>query len=221
MSLLPSPRELGLGLAAVLFPPHCAACGEPAPEALCERCAHAVRAGGDQPLALPGLDGAACVGSHEGPLREMILALKFHQRETRAVPLSTLLAARLAEVQPEWQAEIVIPVPCHQRRRRERGLDHTALLAAALARRAGLPLETEAVRRDIHTIPQVKLKPDERRENMTPDVFSVPYPERVGGRRVLLIDDVTTTGSTLAACAVRLREAGAAAVFGLTVSRGG
>jgi ComF family protein len=221
MTARPTVRELLAGLAAVLFPPHCAACGEPAPEALCEGCAQAVRAGGEEPFYLPGLDAAAFVGPHDGPLREMILGLKFHQREALAGPLAGLLADRLAELQPVWQVEVVIPIPCHPRRRRERGLDHTALLAAGLARRAGLPLDRDAVRRARYTVPQVRLLPDERRQNIDARVFATPSPERVRGRRLLLVDDVATTGATLAACAEALRHAGAAAVFGITLSHGG
>jgi ComF family protein len=172
-------------------------------------------------VLLPGLDGAAFVGPHAGPLREMILALKFRQREALAAPLARLLAERLAEVQEQWRVEAVLPVPCHPRRRRERGLDHTALLAAGLARQAGLPLERDAVRRTRYTVPQVQLQPDERRQNIDASVFAVPNPERVRGRRLLLVDDVATTGSTLLACAEALRRDGAAAVFALTVSRGG
>jgi ComF family protein len=216
-----APREVALGLVSLLFPPHCAACGEPAPEALCDRCARAVRTDSAETRVLPGTDGAASVGPHAGPLREMILGLKFHQREALAAPLAGLLAARLAQVQPEWQVEIIMPVPCHPRRRRERGLDHTLLLASALARRTDLPLEAEALRRARYTVPQVRLLPDERRQNMGPDVFVVSRPERVTGRRILLIDDVATTGATLAACATALRAAGAAAVYGLTLSGGG
>jgi ComF family protein len=167
------------------------------------------------------LDGAACVGSHEGPLRAAILALKFNRRVVAAEPLAALLARRLAALQPEWRVDLIVPVPSHPRRQRERGVDQSALLAAALARRASLPLAPRALMRTRYTVPQVALTPAERLQNIDRETFAAPEPAPLHGRRILLIDDVTTTGATLSACAARLREAGAAAVFALTLSHGG
>lgn len=221
MSLTPVLGDLAAGLLAVVFPPHCAVCGEPAPRALCEACTCTALEAADETLAPPELDGAACVGAHAGPLREAILALKFHRRVVLAEPLGGLLAARLASLQTVWQVNLVAPVPSHPRRRRERGVDQTALLAAVLARQMGLQLEPRLLTRTRYTVPQVQLTPEERRQNLDREAFTAPEPVRVRGRRVLLIDDVTTTGATLAACAAALRAAGAEAVFALTLSHGG
>jgi ComF family protein len=220
-TLVAALRELGLGLAAIVFPPHCAVCEEPAATALCDACAGKAWRGAEEWIDLPGLDGVASVGEHTGALREAILQLKFGRRVVLAVPLGELLARRLAERQPEWRVDLIVPVPSHPRRRRERGVNQTALLATALARRAGLPVELEGLRRTRYTVPQTALTPAERRLLSEEVPFAAPEPARVAGRRVLVIDDVTTTGSTLSACAVALRKAGAAAVFALTLSHGG
>jgi ComF family protein len=214
-------RELGLGLTALIFPPHCVVCEEPAATALCEGCAAKAWRSDEARVDLPGLDGVASVGEHEGTLRDAILGLKYGRRQVLAGPLGELLARRLAERQPEWQVELIVPVPSHPRRRRERGVNQTALLATALGRRAGLPVALEGLRRTRYTVPQTALTPAERRLLLEEVPFEAPEPTRVAGRRVLVIDDVATTGSTLSACAVALRKAGAAAVFALTLSHGG
>jgi ComF family protein len=214
-------RELGLGLAAIVFPPHCAVCEEPAATALCDACARQAWQDEEEPVVLPGLDGVASVGEHAGVLRAAILALKYGRRRVLAAPLGELLARRLAERQPVWQVELIVPVPSHPRRRRERGVNQTVLLARALGRRAGLPVELEGLRRTRYTVPQTALKPAERRLLAEEVPFAAPEPARVSGRRVLVIDDVATTGSTLSACSVALRKAGAAVVFALTLSHGG
>jgi competence protein ComFC len=214
-------RQLGLGLAAIVFPPHCAVCEEPAATALCVACAQCAWRNEEEPVVLPGLDGVDSVGEHAGALREAILALKYGRRRVLAAPLGELLARRLAERQPVWQVELIVPVPSHPRRRRERGVNQTALLARALARRAELPVEVEGLRRTRYTVPQTALTPAERRLLGEEVPFAAPEPARVAGRRVLVIDDVATTGSTLSACAAALRKVGAAAVFALTLSHGG
>jgi ComF family protein len=214
-------RGLGLGLTAIVFPPHCAVCEEPAPSALCDACAGTAWREAAEPDVLPGLDGVASVGEHAGPLRQAILGLKYGRRQVLAAPLGELLARRLAERQPVWQVDLIVPVPSHPRRRRERGVNQTALLARALARRARIPVELEGLRRTRYTVPQTALTPAERRLLVEEVPFAAPEPARVAGRRVLVIDDVATTGSTLSACAAALRKAGAAAVFALTLSHGG
>jgi ComF family protein len=219
-SLTAALRDLGIGLVAILFPPHCVVCEEPAPEALCEGCAARAARGGEGAIDLPGFDGVAFVGGHEGPLREAILALKFGRRVVVAPSLGRLLATRLAALQPEWRVELVVPVPSHPRRQRERGVNQTLLLARSLAKRAGLPLDAEALRRRRYTVAQLELTPQERIENLQ-GVFEAPDPARVRGRRVLLLDDVFTTGATLMDGARALRSAGAAAVYALTLSHGG
>jgi ComF family protein len=213
-------QELARGLVDVIFPPHCVACEAPAPSALCGTCRQASWAEEvERAAVVSGLDDVAYVGDHDGPLRTAILALKFHRRVVVAPALGELLAARLATCQPLWQVELIVPVPSHPRRRRERGVNQTLLLARELARRCGLPLETEALRRTRYTVPQTQLRPAERLENLA-DAFAA-VPEQIQGWRVLLVDDVFTTGTTLAACAAALRAAGAAAVYALTLSRGG
>jgi ComF family protein len=114
--------------------------------------------------------------------------------------------------------DLVVPVPLHRDRLRWRGFNHSCLLAAPLARRLSLPLAPTVVCRKRATQPQVSL-PETRRLSNVRGAFGVPDHRRVAGRRILLVDDVYTTGATVAACATALDRAGAAVIDVLTLAR--
>jgi len=115
-------------------------------------------------------------------------------------------------------AEVLVPVPLHSRRLRERGYNQSALLARELAKLSGVPLSDGSLVRQRHTTPQARTSSlSERRENVS-GAFSC-RDGRLRGKRVLLIDDVSTSGATLDACARALKQVGAASVWGLALAR--
>jgi competence protein ComFC len=172
-------------------------------------------------------DGARSYGLHTGNLRAAILQLKFQRRERLGRKLGELLSSVWRHVEEAYPGErpVVVPVPLHPSRQRERGFNQAELLALGLSRglaRAGrvavLRIETHCLRRTRPTAPQTGLSLRARQENVR-GVFSVARPERVRERLVVLVDDVMTTGATLSACAGALKAAGAGAVFALTLAR--
>lgn len=121
-----------------------------------------------------------------------------------------------------WQAihppgEVIIPVPLHPKRLRERGYNQAALLAKQLEKISGLPVLEEALVRVRDTLPQTNLNAQQRKENMR-EAFYCPEPA-LAGRQVLLIDDVCTTGATLEACSLALRRAKVRSVWALSLAR--
>jgi ComF family protein len=163
---------------------------------------------------LRGFDAAYCFGAYEGVLRELIHLYKYGGIKTLARPLGDLLAAALPR-DLEWNA--VVPVPLHWRRQWKRGFNQSELLAQTIARRTGLPV-VNALRRVHATQTQAGLSKTNRRRNVAA-AFRCKQPGAVAGKRILLIDDVMTTGSTAAACAFALKRAGARKVALLTVAR--
>jgi ComF family protein len=158
---------------------------------------------------------ARSIGEYEGALREIVHALKYGGRRSLARPLAAMMRARGAELLE--QADCVVPVPLHWRREHARGFNQ----ARALARHLGRPV-VDALIRKRHTRPQVELAADRRRANVA-GAFGLRRRwlsrPRLRGLTVVLIDDVSTTGATLDACAAVLRDAGASAVFALTAAR--
>jgi len=133
------------------------------------------------------------------------------------------LAKSLGELMTAyWQqqpmtADVIVPVPLHTARLHERGYNQAALLARELAQQTGLAVDEQTLVRKRATAPQVQLDAKHRKENMR-DAFCCSG-DALSGKRVLLIDDVCTTGATLEACAVALLESGAHSVQALTLAR--
>src|SRR5262249_14450678 len=119
---------------------------------------------------------------------------------------------------PVPDPDLLIPVPLHPRRERERGFNQSLLLARRLGRAWGLPVRVDILARTVATPPQTDLGAEERRANVR-RAFALRRPELVAGRHVILVDDIVTTGSTAGACAARLREGGAATVGVVSVAR--
>lgn len=200
-------------LAAVsrIAPPLCRCCGEPLerpgarPGDLCYNCRR-------EPLQI---DGIRSVALFAGPLRQAVHHLKYTGQRDLASALGRLLAEY-------WQdnrlpADVLVPVPLHASRQRERGYNQAALLAQELAAAAGLPVIEGCLVRARQTASQMTLKRVERKTNVR-DAFAC-VDDRLASRQVLLLDDVCTTGATLEACAVACRQAGARSVWALTLAR--
>ncbi len=165
-------------------------------------------------LGLRGFDAAYSFGAYEGVLRKLIHLLKYGRVRPLARPLGDLLASAIPRDQ---RFDLVVPVPLHWRRRWWRGFNQSALLAGAVARRYGFRVR-HPVRRVRATAIQAGLSNAGRRSNVA-GAFRVTRKREVEGRRVLLVDDVMTTGATASACAFALKRAGAEHVALLTLAR--
>jgi competence protein ComFC len=151
----------------------------------------------------------------EGVVREAIHKLKYHHFRALAPSLAELLAGYL-EASP-LVADVLVPVPVHPRRLRQRGYNQAALLARELSKMINMPVVEDSLYRAKNTLSQTKAGVEVRRGNVL-GAF-VCRDRRLEGSRVLVIDDVCTTGATLDACAVALKGGGASSVWGLTLAR--
>lgn len=150
------------------------------------------------------------------PLKGVLQQYKYNRDVTLARPLGELLRARAPLSAAAY--DVVMPVPLHVRRLRWRGFNQAQLLARAIARAAGVPLDPYALRRVRQTLPQVHLNETERRHNVA-RAFAVVDPRSVRRRRILLVDDVYTTGATVEECSRVLLRAGARHVDVLVLAR--
>jgi ComF family protein len=242
-------------LFAVVFPTSCSLCGQemvhassvdicprcwgqigPWVGAACSQCGLPFPSGRAQDSAVVlcpqcregefEFNAARSFGLYSGELRAVILQLKFRRRERLGKRLGGfLLAPWKSLVSAPDDSPLLIPVPLHASRKRERGFNQAELLALGLRRTlakesaAGAPrVETSCLHRTRPTPPQTGLSLHARQENVR-NVFAVDKPERIQNRTVVLVDDVMTTGATLSACAGALKKAGALRVLGLTLAR--
>ncbi|MCD8140334.1 MAG: ComF family protein [Planctomycetaceae bacterium] len=192
-------------------PGACPTCGYPAgPHAVhlkeCRRC-H----GGWM-----GLRGAVSVAMYRHGAKVLVTALKFGGEEELIRPMAGLMAERYRAAPFHGKLDLIAPVSLHPKRRRERGFDQAAVLAERVARTCGLEWSSACLERVRWTVPQASLGRGQRLTNLEGAFRADPA---VAGRRVLLVDDVMTTGATMAECARVLKAAGARAVYGLTFAR--
>jgi ComF family protein len=148
-------------------------------------------------------------------LREAIHSFKYKNVRALAEPLGNLLVDFWAKL-PD-PVDVLVPVPLHRRRVRERGYNQAQLLAQHLGAAVSVCVVCDVLRRVRYTTSQVGLGMPERRENVA-GAFSCTG-NRLQGKRVLLVDDVCTTGATLEACSMALKAGGARSVWALTVAR--
>lgn len=163
-----------------------------------------------------GFTFARAVGLYEGALRASILQLKREPHLTRRL---AQLILELQEREPLRKADLIVPVPLHPERERERGFNQALILARELSHLSGRPLEEHSLARRVHTERHRAGMDSIARRQSVASAFAVRHPKLVAGQRVLLVDDVFTTGSTVSACAVALKAAGVAEVFVLTIAR--
>ena len=159
---------------------------------------------------------ARACGPYEGALRASILQLKQQPQ----------VAGRLMDLMLEVQhraplnlADVIVPVPLHRSRERERGFNQALILARKLARTSRLPLDEHSLIRHVHTSMHRGGMDGKARRASVESAFAVRHADLIAGKRVLLVDDVFTTGATVSACADVLTVAGAKEVFVLTVAR--
>lgn len=199
---------------AVMSGPLCPRCGRPfeSPETLARSPDHTCLACRLNP---PIFDQALSIGYFEGPLREAVHQFKYRPCRSLAKPLAHWAAANM---QPVRNMDVLVPVPLHRTRLRERGFNQALLLAHSLGKAFNIDVCFDNLKRMRPTKPQVELAGDERIKNVA-GAFGLARPEAVKDKAVLLIDDVFTTGATMNECARVLKRAGCIRVAALAIAR--
>jgi ComF family protein len=216
----------------LFFPPWCIGCGregqyicnacrEKLPlisPPVCARCGRSLTEQNTCPSCIEGpvtIDGIRAPFLFQGVIRKAIHELKYRNLKAIAPLLAGFLHDYL--LQYPIPGDVLVPVPIHPKRLRERGYNQSSLIARELGRRNGLPVIEDCLVRRINTPPQVRtISAVERRKNIA-GAFTCSN-DRLEGKQVILVDDVSTSGATLNTCAEALKPSGAASVWGLTIA---
>jgi competence protein ComFC len=192
----------------VLHSPLCSLCGaqmdRPSEAGLCSVCK----------TAPPACTAIRSWAIYSGPIRNAIHRLKYDGDMALAERIARPLIDVVANMQ--WELDAVVPVPISRSRQAQRGYNQAGLLARPVALSSGLPFQSKWLKKVRDTSSQVGLNAFERRANVS-GAFSAP--SEAAGLRILVVDDVTTSGATLNECAAALLCAGAREVYGLTLAR--
>lgn len=216
-----------------LFPPYCIGCGKEGAficqscrrslpritPPICPRCGRPQSSGALCPDCVgwqAAIDGIRSPFRFEGDMREAIHKLKYQNLRVLSVPLAEMLQEYL--VANPLDVEVLVPVPLHRKRLRERGYNQSRLLAKELGKLMDIPVIDDVLVRQRHTLPQARTATVEERKLNIADSFAC-RDNRLRDRQVLLLDDVATSGATLDACAAVLKANGATSVWGLVMAR--
>jgi len=194
--------------------PVCPRCGRPfdSPETLSHSPDHVCLACRKEP---PRFDQALSAGYFEGSLREAVHQFKYRPCRSLGKPLGEWMATKVRLI---TDLDLVMPVPLHAGRLKERGFNQALLLAHQMCEAHHIPLSCDNLYRTRPTRPQVELSGAERIRNVA-GAFALRRPEEVANRRLVLVDDVFTTGATMNECSEVLKRAGAAQVTAFTLAR--
>jgi len=189
-----------------IYPPVCSVCGRPLTvDNTCPGCI------GSQVK----IDGIRAPFLFNGVIRQAVHEFKYRNLKAIAPLFAGFLHDYLVENPLPY--DVIVPVPIHQRRYRERGYNQSSLIARELGRMSGLPVVDDCLIRKINTPPQVRTTSALERWKNIADAFACAD-RRLTAKHVLLIDDVSTSGATMDACATALKNAGAASVWGLVIA---
>lgn len=217
-------------LVRLVYPDYCVGCNSliepPEQYPVCRTCQAGIKYCEGSFACVPGEGNVASyfsLGYYEGVLRNLIVNLKYHSK----VKLVDFFADKLIErsslkifFSPFAEADIIIPVPLHFNKIRQRGFNQAELLGVALSRRTGIPVICDAVSRHKETLPQNRLKIEDRFDNLY-GAFSLNDKKGIllRNKNVIIIDDILTTGATIENLARTIRLAGAANIFAVTIAK--
>lgn len=209
-------RDLADSALRLLFPSRCVLCGREG-DLICEPCRRSFppRLDPDALLKLSGIRGARAVWPYEGNVGEIVRRYKYNGLRS----LAPVLASEMAHVFHEWSPaiDLIVHVPAHPARLRERGFDQSELLARELSRMTEVGAVPALIRLRETAVQARAMSAAQRADNVR-GVFHVPDPEQLQRARILLIDDVLTTGATLREASRALHRAGVRNVYALTLA---
>ncbi|MBI4778092.1 ComF family protein [Candidatus Desantisbacteria bacterium] len=247
LQLLPMTKRIFWGLFNLIFPAECSLCPNPLETMrqryICSDCLNKIK-----PIELPICEkcgkplspsfnlvqhplcrqcrtmrryftSARAVGTYENVLKKAIWLFKYEGKTGLQETLGSLMVDRIRCLGWNEGIDIIVPVPLHKTKLKSRGYNQSDILAAFMSKKLGIPVSRNNLKRIKATTTQASLKRSQRIKNIH-NAFSIKQPEKFSGKRILLIDDVFTTGATSNECSRILKQASSSGIFVLTLARG-
>lgn len=202
----------------LLFPEKCLLCGkllQKQDHLLCHQCSQDAPDANGMKKKIPMLSGSCALWYYEDHVRHSLLRFKFWRRRSYALGYGWFLAQKLQNVHQRY--DLITWVPVSRRRKLKRGFDQVELIAHALCRELQVP-PVPCLKKIRHNPPQASIPSAAQRRANVLGVYKVRDPELVAGKRILLLDDIITTGATISECAKMLMASGAKEVYGVAVA---
>lgn len=194
----------------IIEEPRCKKCGKPIRQKEAEFCYDCER----EDLCY---EQGRSLWIHKMPVSSSIYAFKYKNRRVYGEVYGREMAKMFRKIIRLWEIDVIVPVPLHRKKQKKRGYNQEEILAKEIGFRVGIPVDTTLIKRKKNTVPQKEFTRKERKKNLK-NAFEVTG--KVEGKRVLIIDDIYTTGSTIDSISILLKKAGAEKTYFLTISIG-
>ncbi len=194
----------------IIEEPRCKKCGKPIRQKEAEFCYDCER----EDLCY---EQGRSLWIHKMPVSSSIYAFKYKNRRVYGEVYGREMAKTFRKIIRLWEIDVIVPVPLHRKKQKKRGYNQAEILAKEIGFRVGIPVDTTLIKRKKNTVPQKEFTRKERKKNLK-NAFEVTG--KVEGKRVLIIDDIYTTGSTIDSISILLKKAGAEKTYFLTISIG-
>lgn len=194
----------------IIEEPRCKKCGKPIRQKEAEFCYDCER----EDLCY---EQGRSLWIHKMPVSSSIYAFKYKNRRVYGEVYGREMAKMFRKIIRLWEIDVIVPVPLHRKKQKKRGYNQGEILAKEIGFRVGIPVDTTLIKRKKNTVPQKEFTRKERKKNLK-NAFEVTG--KVEGKRVLIIDDIYTTGSTIDSISILLKKAGAEKTYFLTISIG-
>ena len=205
----------------ILFPTVCGICGKIAKEPLCVKCQKKIEAIDETKIMnIPNkhFSKQAFIFKYNGIIREKLINYKFYEQSYLNETFVDIIIKNKKICRFMKNYDIIIPVPIHRKRYKERGYNQTELIAVKIAKKLGISFEKNVLIKEINNKPQSELTKKEREQNIK-NVYRVQNEQKIKNKAILVIDDIYTTGNTLNECSKMLKQEGASEIAVFTIAK--
>lgn len=217
--MMESLKKALIFLFQILYPKQCLICGKLEQDTICSKCNNALKIEAKiERYNNKSFNKHLYIFKYEGKIRNLIIDYKFNDKPYLNEVFVKIILKNEKICRKIEKYDIIIPVPIHRRRKSERGYNQSELIARKLAENLRIELVTESLIKQKNTLPQSALSRQQRKENVK-EVYKIQNRQKIENKKVILLDDIYTTGATTQECSKILKQNGAKEILVLTIAK--